>query len=407
VPPRLVADAMVAELRGDDPARFLYHLGDIVYLYGEEANYQRQFLEPYAEYAAPIFAIPENHDGDPAPGGSAASLDAFVEHFCTALPSPTKRHVGVRRTAIAQPNVYWTFEHDWITIIGAYTNVPEGGHIADEQQRWLTGELHAARPGVTLILAMHHPVYSIDSVHGPNLTLGATLDRCFAQAGRAPDAVFAAHAHNYQRFTRTYQNRLIPYLVAGAGGYPDLHQTATHPREMPASFHELPDVTLERYQDTDYGFITITAGPAGADIVYTVTTQRAAKPFDSFSITPAGHHPPPALRRRHATSTMASSDTSELANEPTDVHSGATPLRVRHGPLRIMQAPDCHTADASASCRCARCEHTRAAEGHESLARRLHAAGEHHRARLEAVQAAAARVASAARQPQLGPLPRR
>jgi hypothetical protein len=126
---------------------------------------------------------------------------------------------------------------------------------------------------------------------GSTFTLGATLDLCFAQAGRAPDAVFAAHAHNYQRFTRSYQNRLIPHVVAGTGGYPDLHQTATHPREMPASFHELPDVTLERYQDTDYGFLTITAGPAGADVVYSLTTQQAANPFDSFSITPGGHHP--------------------------------------------------------------------------------------------------------------------
>lgn len=69
---------------------------------------------------------------------------------------------------------------------------------------------------------------------GSNLTL-ATLDRCFAQAGPAPDAVFAAHAHNY-RFTRTYQKRLVPYFVAGTGGYLDLHQTATHPQAMPLPF---------------------------------------------------------------------------------------------------------------------------------------------------------------------------
>jgi hypothetical protein len=33
--------------------------------------------------------------------------------------------------------------------------------------------------------------------------LGDLLDQSFALADRAPDAMFAAHAHNCQRFTRT------------------------------------------------------------------------------------------------------------------------------------------------------------------------------------------------------------
>lgn len=43
---------------------FLYHLGDVVYFYGEASNYYPQFYEPYAFYPVPIFAIPGNHDGD-------------------------------------------------------------------------------------------------------------------------------------------------------------------------------------------------------------------------------------------------------------------------------------------------------------------------------------------------------
>ncbi|HWK19112.1 MAG TPA: hypothetical protein VNR66_16825 [Solirubrobacteraceae bacterium] len=60
-----------------------------------------------------------------------------------------------------------------------------------------------------------------------------------------------------------------------------------------------------------------------------------------------------------------------------------------------MHPPDCRAGeDLSVICRCPRCEHTRDAERHESAARRLRASGEDRRARLEALRAAAARVAS-------------
>jgi hypothetical protein len=156
---------MAAELRGRDPARFLYPLGDIVCCTGEEANYRQQFLEPYAEYTASILAIgPEATMATRSP--AAAPLAACVTHFCASTPTATRAYEGVLRTSVTQPNVYRTLEHDWITIIGAYTNVPAGGIINN------------------------------DPVHGANPTLGATLDQCFAQAARAPDAVFVTPRRN-------------------------------------------------------------------------------------------------------------------------------------------------------------------------------------------------------------------
>ena len=44
------------------------------------------------------------------------------------------------------PNVYWTLDSPFVTIVGMYTNVPEHGSIDSEQQQWLTHEL-ADRPG--------------------------------------------------------------------------------------------------------------------------------------------------------------------------------------------------------------------------------------------------------------------
>ncbi|HEY2260918.1 MAG TPA: metallophosphoesterase [Solirubrobacteraceae bacterium] len=281
-PQRAVAAAMADQLAGENPVRFFYHLGDVVYLHGEETHYRSQFFEPYGDYPAPIFAVAGNHDGDRAPGTGAAALDAFVRHFCApAVPVNAGRSVG-------QPNVYWTLEHEWVTIIGLYTNVPEGGLIDAGQLRWLVGELSAARPGVTLILAMHHPVYSADLAHGSNLALGIQLEECFACAGRAPDAVFSAHAHNYQRFARHYEGRELPYVVAGSGGFPELHRLGYGIPDTPASFAGLPGLTLEAHQHAAFGFLTVSAGPAGARVDYNTVVRRRPVLFDQFWIEPAG-----------------------------------------------------------------------------------------------------------------------
>jgi 3',5'-cyclic AMP phosphodiesterase CpdA len=284
IPQRAVIAAMATELEGERPVSFFFHLGDIVYLHGERANYDAQFFEPYRVYPAPILAVAGNHDGELAPGSEAGSLAAFVEQFCAPAhePSPPER-----RPALHQPNVYWTLEHDWVTVIGLYSGVPEGGRLGDEQLRWLTGELRTARPEVTLILAMHHPVFSADRMHGSNLELRDALDACFASAGRAPDAVFSAHAHNYQRFTRIYEGREIPYVVAGSGGYDELHGLGYGVPDTPASFAALPDVTLEAHQHRAFGFMTVTCGPTGAQVDYSTVVRRRPAPSDTFAIRPA------------------------------------------------------------------------------------------------------------------------
>src|SRR5262249_55703171 len=44
--------------RPEDRPAFLYHLGDIVFFFGEPENYYEQFYKPYDQYPAPIVAIP-------------------------------------------------------------------------------------------------------------------------------------------------------------------------------------------------------------------------------------------------------------------------------------------------------------------------------------------------------------
>lgn len=219
------------------------------------------------------------------PGATPPRLEAFAEQFCAP---PHTAGISRRRRAQHQPNIYWTLEHEWVTIVGLYTGVPEGGMLDRRQLSWLTDELNAARAEVTLILAMHHPVFSADRIHGSNLALRDALDDCFDRARRVPDAIFSAHAHNYQRFTRNFDGREVPYVVAGSGGFHELHGLGYGVPEPPASFAGLPDLTLDAHQHQAFGFMTVTCGPGGARVDYSTVVRRRPAPFDSFEIRPAG-----------------------------------------------------------------------------------------------------------------------
>jgi len=103
-----VADAMTADLSGKDYGKgrpaFLFHLGDVVYYFGQEVCYFDQFYDPYRDYDAPIFAIPGNHDGvsfskEPV----KFSLEPFWNNFCSQRPVHLSEAQACARTAMSQP----------------------------------------------------------------------------------------------------------------------------------------------------------------------------------------------------------------------------------------------------------------------------------------------------------------
>ena len=210
-----VADAMESDIEAgvssgasasDIPA-FLYHLGDVIYYYGEPSQYYAQFYQPYMHYRAPIFAIPGNHDGELSldsefSSETGKSLEGFVRNFCAPVAELKADAGSVSRHAMTQPNVYWTLETPFVSIIGLYSNVPEGGVIRRDQLDWLANELSTAPKEIPVIVSLHHAPFSLDSHHAGSLQMVNALDDAFARSGRVADAVFAGHVHNYQRFTR-------------------------------------------------------------------------------------------------------------------------------------------------------------------------------------------------------------
>jgi len=169
-----------------------------------------------------------------------------------AVPAGTEEY---NRDTETQPNCYWTLRAEALTIIGCYSNVPSGGVIEADQAAWLASELAAAPTGVPLIVALHHPPYSVDAMHGGSARMGEVLDTAFQTSGRVPDLVLSGHVHDYQRFTRTMADgTALPYIVIGNSGYHNLHKLAagaTHGEQL------ADGVVFEAGDDSNWGFLSL------------------------------------------------------------------------------------------------------------------------------------------------------
>jgi predicted phosphodiesterase len=280
-----------------DKPQFLYHLGDIVYNHGEAACYNQQFFSPYKNYPGPIFAIAGNHDSDVNPANPVPyhSLDAFTKVFCDTVSNPVNLGGNTDRMSMIQPNIYWTLKTPLINIIGLHSNVPKFGVITAEQRKWFVEELKAndrERPEKALLLCLHHAPYSADINHGSSLPMIELLEGVFEETGIKPDMVLSGHVHNYQRFNKVYaDNKVLTYIVAGAGGFDELHAVVHPDDKLFTSENPLFDrVELVNYCDSKYGFLKIavertTKGLTITGQYYALTNQNdQATLTDQFSL---------------------------------------------------------------------------------------------------------------------------
>ena len=248
-----------------DRTQFLYHLGDVVYNFGEADQYYDQFFSAYKKFAKPVFAIAGNHDSDvnPAAANPYKSLDAFTAVFCDSERSDVPFSKDINWQSANQPNVYWTLETPLANIIGLHSNVPKFGYVSPEQKKWFIEELKTAqaqREDKALLVCIHHAPFSADVNHGCSLPMIEFLESSFEESGVLPDAVFSGHVHNYQRMHKTYPNgKTVPFIVAGAGGYDMLHSIAFRFDDTYTASHPLiKDVTLEKFVDDKHGFLRLT-----------------------------------------------------------------------------------------------------------------------------------------------------
>jgi Calcineurin-like phosphoesterase len=270
-----VADAMTADVEagGNKLPAFFFHLGDVIYNFGEGQYYYDQFYEPFRDYDRPIFSIPGNHDGMVFGQGSTApqvpTLDAFLTNFCAGSPEPAPDAPSITRSVMTQPGVYFTLDAPLVSIIGLYSNVldsgggiisSQGGHfpLVDDQLTFLTSELKRLKPKrdageIAVLIAVHHPPLSVDVKTGGSGGLMKDIDSCCAAADLWPDALLSGHAHLYQRFTRTLNGRSVPYIVSGSGGF-----AATAPMSgAPPAGTVIGDHKLEVDPIVEFGYLTI------------------------------------------------------------------------------------------------------------------------------------------------------
>lgn len=286
-PQEIVAMWMEHDFETLDPLpSFFYHLGDVVYFDGARNSYYDQFYDPYLHCRAPIFAIPGNHDGDVSIPPQGPSLEGFMVNFCSAEPVLVPDARDVPRLAMIQPNCFWTLCAPLVTIIGLYTNSPEHGVVDADQASWLETELREAPREKALIVALHHPPYSADSHHGASVAMRTLLQDSFTASGRRPDLVLSGHVHNYQRFSVPEgDGEALTYIVAGAGGYPNLHSMGLvdgSPPPVPWTDADTGS-TLESYnREHRHGFLRLTLSASEITGVYTTVPR----PQESWSTGP-------------------------------------------------------------------------------------------------------------------------
>lgn len=283
-----VAAAMKADLDLAPTAlpRFFYHLGDVVYFNGQISEYYGQFYEPYDHYTAPIISIPGNHDGDPI-NSSQVSLDGWVRYFMQPDAHINPESQDAPRATMFQPNVYFTLDCPFATVVGMYTNVPEGGSIDSIQQQWLTNEFATAPVDKALIVALHHPIYSFDAYHSGSARMADAVQHAINDSRRVPNMILTAHVHNYQRFERSLvKSSKTPFLVIGHGGYYNLHNLTAQPGTTDAD----TGATLITANDQQHGYSILTVDAktiTGTMNLVADNKHSAVNDADSFSY-PAG-----------------------------------------------------------------------------------------------------------------------
>jgi Calcineurin-like phosphoesterase len=337
-----VADRLTADCQSspeNDRPAFLFHLGDVVYDFGEKEYYYDQFYEPFRNYPAPIFAIPGNHDSFVVPDRAALEhpLATFSRQFCAEELVVTPEARSLHRTAMTQPGVYFTLDAPFVRIIGLFSNALEDpGVISGKgpnkgwpgvpnfQLDYLAAQFKQLKDEKykgAVLLAVHHPPFSYSPQpkrrnmkgaggnHGSSSDMLRQIDTICKDAGIYPHAVLSAHAHNYQRYTRTItfggKEYQVPFLVCGDSGHnvnplvrPKHGESVVDPNpDTDVSYLEVRPavpsrgVILKKCEDHNYGYLRVSVDKDKVAIAFyqAGTTSMAQSRYDLVTVNLEDH----------------------------------------------------------------------------------------------------------------------
>lgn len=326
---QMTEDAYTKEV--DDRPSFLFHLGDVVYDFGESQYYYDQFYDPFRNYPAPIFAIPGNHDSFIIPGTGEANypLTIFSRNFCSENVAITTEARSLHRTAMTQPGVYFALDAPFVRIIGLFSNTLEDpGVIASVKGKWNTVpnyQLDFLKAQLTrvkkepyqgaVIIAVHHPPFSYAASdgsmgnHSSSTEMLGEIDEICLEAGVYPHAILSGHAHNYQRYTRTFkfhgEEIDLPTVVCGDSGHNVTTLTKAkrgQPSLEPKNGSNVTyldhkpkvgktSLTLEKYDDTHPGYLRVSANETELRIGFHQATDGSIlqSRFDLVTVDLASH----------------------------------------------------------------------------------------------------------------------
>lgn len=228
---------------------FAVVVSDVVYPAGGVSGYEDRFYRPYADYPAPIYALPGNHDW-------YDGLTGFMTAFCdvppdAGMPRVTGPGTAVQRllrrlfwrrsrpgTAAAVAGMRWYRDADGQQSggqPGPYCAIDAGpvrlvlidtgisGGIDSDQAEWLREVSQGPQPK---ILLTGKPLYTYGALQVSRVERGGDVNQIVSDPAHNYIAAIGGDDHNYQRYpVKQRDGRTIMYLVAGGSG---AYLSATH-----------------------------------------------------------------------------------------------------------------------------------------------------------------------------------
>jgi hypothetical protein len=222
-----------------------------------------------------------------------------MRNFCSESTVITKEAKSLHRTAMTQPGVYFALDAPFVRIISLFSNAledpgvigPVGNkwkNVPDYQLSFLEAQLQEIKNtnyAGAVILAVHHPPFSYSPKnasksggnHSSSLDMLAKIDTICLKTRVYPHAIISGHAHNYQRYTRSFtfngKEIDVPTIISGDGGHnvnPLTKAKRGQPSLEPKNGTDVTyldvnpkvgktSLTLEKYDDSNAGYLRVSA----------------------------------------------------------------------------------------------------------------------------------------------------